>query len=255
MIVYFLIAGGFFLIFCVIFRKAMRKRKIQQATPLFRDFRREILYSLSSSIIFMLIPMLTAILPFFKFNAYHHFGVYFHHWIFIPVFYLIMLLLHDAYFYWTHRIMHHRRLFRWFHRTHHRSVTSSPWTSFSFSPLEAMVQGAIVPIFGMIIPIPVWHVEIFFIFSLAYNVYGHLGYELYPRKFQRHWLGRWINTAVHHDLHHQRSNSSYGLYLTLWDRMMGTMNKGYDQRFDEVTASEREVNPQLPDPRGIFVLR
>ena len=64
MFVYFLIAGGFFLIFCVIFRKAMQNRKIQQTTPQYRDYRREILYSLSSSIIFILIPTLTAMLPF-----------------------------------------------------------------------------------------------------------------------------------------------------------------------------------------------
>ena len=32
------------------------------------------------------------------------------------------------------------------------------------------------------------------IFSLPplFNVYGHLGFELYPVAFHRHWLGRWM---------------------------------------------------------------
>jgi Delta7-sterol 5-desaturase len=234
MIVYLVIAGGFFLAFYVIFKKAMENRKIQRVSQL-GNYRREVFYSLSSSLIFVIVPSLLVTLPFFQFNAYQQWGGYFHHWVFIPVFLLIMFFLHDAYFYWTHRLMHHRLLFRWFHRVHHRSVSTSPWTSFSFSPLEALVQVAIVPIFSLIIPVSPFWITAFFVFSLIYNVYGHLGYELYPKRFQHHWLGRWVNTAVHHDLHHQRPRGSYGLYLTLWDRLMGTMNQDYDQQFDAVT--------------------
>ena len=47
------------------------------------------------------------------------------------------ILLHDTYFYWTHRMMHHPKLFRWFHRTHHLSHNPTPWTAYAFDPLEA----------------------------------------------------------------------------------------------------------------------
>ena len=38
----------------------------------------------------------------------------------------LMLLIHDTYFYWTHRIMHHPKLFNLFHLLHHRSTNPSP---------------------------------------------------------------------------------------------------------------------------------
>jgi len=31
------------------------------------------------------------------------------------------------------------------------------------------------------------------------NVYGHLGYELYPQNWPRHRLGYWLNTSVAHN--------------------------------------------------------
>lgn len=37
----------------------------------------------------------------------------------------------------------------------------------------------------------------------------------------------WWNTTTHHDLHHQRGRSNYGLYFTWWDRWMGTEHPDY----------------------------
>jgi Delta7-sterol 5-desaturase len=34
--------------------------------------------------------------------------------------------------------MHHPRLFRYFHRTHHRSVTSTPFAAYAFDLPEAL---------------------------------------------------------------------------------------------------------------------
>ena len=47
-----------------------------------------------------------------------------------------MILAHDAYFYWAHRAMHHRRLFALFHRTHHLSRTPTPWAACASASAE-----------------------------------------------------------------------------------------------------------------------
>ena len=73
---------------------------------------------------------------------------------------------------------------------------------------------------------------------IVYNVYGHLGYELYPKGFSRHWLGKWINTSVSHNQHHQYFKGNYSLYFTFWDRWMGTMRPDYEQRFEELAATK-----------------
>jgi sterol desaturase/sphingolipid hydroxylase (fatty acid hydroxylase superfamily) len=58
----------------------------------------------------------------------------------------VMLVLHDAYFYWTHRAMHRPRLFKVFHRVHHLSTNPSQWAAFAFHPLEAVVEAGILVI-------------------------------------------------------------------------------------------------------------
>jgi len=75
---------------------------------------------------------------------------------------------------------------------------------------------------------------------MLYNVYGHLGWELYPKGFSRHWLGKWINTSVNHNQHHQFFKGNYGLYFLVWDRLMGTLRNDYEQRFEEITGRKKE---------------
>jgi uncharacterized protein (DUF2147 family) len=148
----------------------------------------------------------------------------------------LLFLIHDTYFYWMHRFIHHPKLFKWFHLVHHRSVNPSPWAAYAFHPLEAFLESMIFVIFLFTLPISGWHLLIFFVISLTYNVYGHLGYELYPAGFNRHWLGRWVNTSVSHNLHHHYFKGNYGLYFLFWDRLMGTMREDYDSAYKEVMS-------------------
>jgi len=83
----------------------------------------------------------------------------------------------------------------------------------------------IVVIFLFTFPITLYHLSFFFLFMIVYNIYGHLGWELYPRNFSRHWLGRWINTSVNHNQHHQHFKGNYGLYFLFWDRWNPTTNR------------------------------
>ena len=50
---------------------------------------------------------------------------------------IAIVIAHDAYFYWAHRTMHHPRLFKTFHRFHHRTITPTPWAAYSFAVPEA----------------------------------------------------------------------------------------------------------------------
>ena len=78
----------------------------------------------------------------------------------------------------------------------------------------------------------------------ANDVYGHLGFALYPKKFNSHWFGRWMNTSISHNLHHQYFKGNYGLYFTIWDRPMGTLRKDYDKKFNEVTQRALPIKPK-----------
>jgi hypothetical protein len=46
-------------------------------------------------------------------------------------------------------------------------------------------------------------------------------------------------------MHHQYFKGNYGLYFTVWDRLMGTMNKNYDKVFEEVTSRNNINSSQI----------
>lgn len=147
-----------------------------------------------------------------------------------------ILIWHDTWFYWTHRAMHDRRVFGWMHREHHRSVTPTAWAAYSFSVWEALVQAAFLPLWMLVVPTPDGAAVLALTVMIVRNVMGHSGVELHGRGWADHPVLQWINTTVHHDLHHAGGfGSNYGLYFTWWDRLMGTENVAYRARFRELT--------------------
>lgn len=232
---YIILAGLSFLVLYVIFRNKTRLRKIQARFPSRQDYFREIGFSLLTIAIFAAVPLIllnTWVRPYTTFYTdIREYG-----WFYFFLAFPIMLIIHDTYFYWAHRVMHHPALFKWVHLVHHRSTNPSPWAAYAFHPLEAIVETAIVPIFLFTIPIHTYHLPVFFLFMITYNVYGHLGYELYPKGFSRSTVGKWINTSVNHNQHHQYFKGNYGLYFLFWDRIMGTIRPDYDEHYDKVKS-------------------
>ena len=233
---YLVAAGLAFLIFYVLFKTGMRSRKIQEPVPKNADYAREIFFSVISIIIFTLPPAILLLNENIKplttyYSEIHQFGIVYFVLAFFP-----MVLIHDTYFYWTHRLIHHPKLFRTIHWVHHKSTNPSPWAAYAFHPIEAVINSGVFVVILFTMPVHGFHLFLFFILSLIYNVYGHLGYELYPRGFSKHWFGRWINTSVNHNLHHKHFNGNYGFYFLFWDRWMGTIREDYDKKFEEVTG-------------------
>ena len=157
-----------------------------------------------------------------------------------------MIILHDAYFYWTHRALHHPALYKRFHLAHHRSVTPTPFAAYSFSVGEASVMALFVLVWQTTIGAPATVLAPFLIFQITRNAMGHAGFELMPRWWLSTRLTRWINTTTHHDLHHAGGfNHNYGLYFTWWDKWMGTEHPQYREKFASVTAKPALQEPTL----------
>jgi len=233
---YFLIAGPAFLVFYIILRRRIKFKKIQPRFPKSKDYAREIFFSTLSIIIFSVPPLLMLYSDQIRPHTTFYSNITDYGWAYAILAFPLMLLMHDTYFYWMHRVMHHPKLFRLFHLIHHKSNNPSPWAAYAFHPLEAIFESLIFVIFLFTIPVHSIHLTLFFIFSLIYNVYGHLGFELYPRNFNKHWFGKWMNTSIAHNMHHQYFTGNYGLYFTIWDRMMGTLKNNYNETFEEITS-------------------
>lgn len=231
---YFLLALFSFLLFYILLRNRFLYKKIQQRFPKNKDYAREIVYSITTICIFSFVSMLVFRHPSITPHTKLYKNINDHSMIYYVLAFPVMLFLHDTYFYFTHRLMHHKKIFNYVHLVHHQSTNPSPWAAYAFHPLEAFIEIGILFVFMFTLPLHPTHVLIFFFFMIVYNVYGHLGYELYPKGFSKSIVGRWINTSVNHNQHHQYFKGNYGLYFLFWDRMLGTIREDYDARFEEV---------------------
>lgn len=143
-------------------------------------------------------------------------------WVWIPFSVLVYLLIHDAYFYWSHRVMHHPKLFRQMHLAHHRSRHPTPWAGFSFHPWESIISAWPLPLAAFFVPIHVGAVFFLLIFMTVISITNHAGWEILPRRLTHGAFGRHIISATHHNVHHTDYNANYGLYFRFWDKWMST---------------------------------
>jgi sterol desaturase/sphingolipid hydroxylase (fatty acid hydroxylase superfamily) len=240
---YVVFAIGVWLALWVLLAPVLRGRKIRPDKPPARQLITEFLVSVRSIAIFSTIGLTTflleraGMLPGVALGA--SWG---------PVWFwtclALIIVAHDAYFYWAHRFMHHPRVFRIFHRRHHKSMNPSPFTAYSFDLAEAAVMASFVPLWVFLVPTPWGVTGLFMLHQIVRNTIGHAGYELYPARGDGKPMFDFITTVTHHDLHHAQAGWNYGLYFTWWDRLMGTEHPEYYARFAAVTR------PVLKAPQG-----
>ena len=230
---YFLIAGVPFAFFYWVLPNTLKKFKIQQKQAKSKDFWREIAHSMQSTIVFAVLAVLVLFTPLRQYTLVYDNLNDFGNW-YIGLSLILALVIHDTYFYWMHRLMHHKALFKLTHVVHHKSTNPSPWTSYSFQLAEAILEGAVLIPVVLLLPMHATTILLFTVAGFIINVYGHLGYEIMPKAFRYTWLFQVLNTSVYHNMHHSRFKGNYGLYFRFWDRVMHTENPDYEREYDRL---------------------
>lgn len=140
----------------------------------------------------------------------------------LPVSFALCLLLHDGWFYWTHRLMHRPAWFRAMHRVHHDSRPATPWAAMSFHPWEALSGAVVVPMLILLIPLHLSVLGALLGVMTVMGVTNHMEWDVFPGWLVKGFAGRWLITASHHHRHHDSYRCNYGLYFRFWDRLCGT---------------------------------
>lgn len=230
---YFLLAGIIYFIFYVWKKQAFIQKRIQKRFPKSHEVWNEVFHSaITASIFAGMILLITILKPWGL--SQHYVGLDYLNFPYDALTLVGLILFHDTYFYWMHRLMHQSSWLRKIHRVHHLSHNPTPMAAHSFHPVEAVLEIAFLPFWVMLIPTHVIVLIIFGLFSFIWNVIGHLGYELFPRSILEHPVGKWLNTSTHHNLHHQNGQGNYGLYFNFWDHIMGTNHKHYQDVFKRI---------------------
>lgn len=153
----------------------------------------------------------------------------------------VLLVWNDVHFYANHRLLHHRLLFRRFHWPHHRSVVTTPWSTYALHPLEAMLLGSVLIPPMLLWPFSLAALVALPVLSLAYNSLGHANYQALPVGW------RWLSNARSHHLHHACFRGNYGFLFTFMDRWLGTALPAHAA--DEVIARGLQ-RARAPAPEG-----
>jgi lathosterol oxidase len=231
---YLFVAGLFYLVFYCWFPRQWKNRKISERNYKPAQFRKEVYWSCVTAFIFSVAGAITILLwQRGLTKVYTDINQYPIWW--LPISLIISLLLHETYYYWLHRWMHRPRIFRLVHKVHHDSNITSPWTAFSFHPLEGLLQAIFLPVLLLFFPINLYMLLLQLVIMTLSSVINHLDIELYPKKFHRHFIGQWLIGATHHALHHHQFKFNYGLYFTFWDKWKKTESPQFESLFKEKT--------------------
>jgi len=227
---YVIFAVAVWLLLYVVLGWALKNRRIRDTDATPRQMIVEFLVSIRSIAIFSTIGLSIYVMDKLSLLPLPHLAqtwgpVWF--WVSLGA----MILAHDAYFYWVHRIMHRPKYFRRAHRRHHLSHITTPFTAYSFDLIEAALMAAFVPLWLIVFPTPFLVTALFMLHQIFRNTLLHAGYEMMPARRDGRPMFDFLTTATHHNLHHMQAPYNFGLYFTWWDRWMGTENPDYHARF------------------------
>lgn len=234
---YILAAAGLHLLLSTLLKPLVRRRKIRPAWPPESQVRREILASIRSVLVFSTLSLgaVWAVKAGWT-QVYREADA--HGWFYFGISVLVLIVGHDTWFYWVHRLLHDKRLYQGWHHLHHRSFNPTPFTAFAFNTGEAFLHGLFTPLLILVLPVSYLALFVFSVHMIVRNTVGHCGVELFPATRAGRPLLGWLTTVTHHDLHHASPGWNYGLYFTFWDRLMKTEHPDYLQHFSAAVRAE-----------------
>ena len=164
-------------------------------------------------------------------------------WWSAPLFFAVSLVLHDAWFYWGHRILHTKMFYR-FHKPHHMTVTPTVWSNDAGSTVDTIFAHSYYALVLFVIPMPPAVFLAHRVIDQVSALIGHCGFEHFASPTARKpWP---MLCTLYHDQHHQYFVYNYANYFSFWDRFCGTIHPSYDTRvkgFEDVYAAHRSRKP------------
>lgn len=131
------------------------------------------------------------------------------YFLFSPILFLVFT---DSLIYWIHRILHWPSVY-FLHKLHHKYKETTPFSAFSFHPLDGFGQSVPYHLFVLFFPM---HSRLY---AATLAVVGLWTINIHDRMTLRLWG---VNGAAHHTIHHTKFNYNYGQYFTFWDHVFGT---------------------------------
>jgi sterol desaturase/sphingolipid hydroxylase (fatty acid hydroxylase superfamily) len=140
-----------------------------------------------------------------------------------PVLFLLWIpiipLWREFHFYWVHRFLHWKPLYKYAHYVHHKNVNPNPWSGMAMHPVEVTLYFTVCLI-HWVIPSHPFH----FLFNLQHAglapAPSHDGFEAPIVN------GKFESGSYFHYLHHRYFECNYGESTLPLDKWFGTFRDG-----------------------------
>eukprot|EP00300_Choanocystis_sp_HF-7_P012229 c17800_g2_i1.p1 GENE.c17800_g2_i1~~c17800_g2_i1.p1 ORF type:complete len:432 (-),score=65.23 c17800_g2_i1:612-1907(-) len=148
---------------------------------------------------------------------------------------LLVPLWRDTHFYFAHRFLHIRALYKFVHSLHHRNTDIEPFAGLCMHPIEHLYY------FSCVGP------SLYLFLSPFHMLWNGLHLVLSPAASHSGWEDHWHSDQFHY-LHHQKFECNYGTQAPL-DKLFGTYrdklgeSKTYQGAAAEASVTKVNTNP------------
>ncbi len=159
---------------------------------------------------------------------------------------VVTVVVMDFCIYWQHRLFHMIPILWRFHKVHHADREVDVTTGVRFHPLEMLMSAFIKASIILMLGAPLWTVIIFETLLNVSALFTHANIRI-NTKCDR--ILRWlIVTPDMHRIHHSvipvETNSNYGFFLSIWDRVFGSYTQDPDKGHRGMTIGLNEYQAQ-----------
>ena len=157
-----------------------------------------------------------------------------HPYIFILLF-LIIPLIHELGFYFTHRFLHFKFLYKVAHRIHHKNINPGPWSGLSMHPIEHLMYFGIILILLLFPTHPLHTLNLLIRLGIS-PAEGHSGFDRIVINENKSF-----NASFYaHYLHHKYFEVNYADGIFPLDRFFGTFHDGTVEG-DKIFRERRKI--------------
>jgi len=221
------------------FIPCMQKFKIQEDKPETKDKQWKCFRMLMFSHFCIQLPLLFGIYPFTEmFNIPYD-------WEHMPRWYTLAgqvfscAVIEDTWHYWVHRLMHHKRLYKYVHKVHHTFQSPFGMVAEYAHPIETLVLGTGFFIGILLMTTHVIMLWAWVTFRLVETIDVHSGYDI-PYLNPFHLIPGYAGSRFH-DFHHYNFVGNYSSTFKWWDWLMGTDQQYKEFRKQQVKESRKKL--------------
>ena len=159
-----------------------------------------------------------------------------------PVYFLLILglvaLWRDFHFYWAHRLLHVKFLYKIAHYVHHKNIDIGPWSGLSMHPVEHLLYYTCMLIHWVVASHPI-HMIMNGQHATFAAIMGHGGFdEIVVKDGVKVPSG----ASYFHSLHHRYFECNYGEMGLPFDHWFGTSHDGSPEAREKMLARKRAMH-------------